>query len=63
MHKNALEMLTQCVLICMLFVMLYEIMPVINMDKLKFKNNHSGMRTFLFYRAGKKRVVCNLEIQ
>lgn len=65
MWENALEMLTSvCVLISMLFVMAYEIIPVINKDKLKFRNSHSKTRKlFLFYREGKKILVCNSEMQ
>lgn len=53
-----------CMFISMLFVMAYEIIPVINMDKLKFRNNRSGMRKLvLFYKAGKKTAVCNSQIR
>lgn len=51
-------------LISVLFAMACEIIPVINTDKLKFRNNHSGTRKLvLFYRAGKKTVICISEMQ
>lgn len=50
-----------CVLISMLFVMAYEIISVINRDRLKFRNNHQGQESCFYFTEQERKQLSAIQ--